>query len=109
MNVEIIRVDGTREQHEIPKGDAIGAIRRLIGAAGCDTVNLRNGSVMIVDDGGYETEMVDHGNGRFELKPTRARKPVNPAATKLYHSICRPGTTHQIVGDVAIALDEDFA
>lgn len=109
MRVEILRVDGSRETHEVPRGGASGAIAQLIGASYLDTVNLRNGNVMMVDDAGYETQAVDHGDGRVELRPTRARKPVNPEATKLYLAICVPGTTHQIVGDVAIARDADFA
>ncbi len=35
-------------------------------------------------------------------------KPVNAKATQLYHANCLPGTTHQIVGDVVIVLDDDF-
>lgn len=34
--------------------------------------------------------------------------PVNAKATELYHANCRPGTTHEIRGDVCIVLDEDF-
>lgn len=93
MRVTVIRISGAREEHEVlhPSG-AIRAIRKLIGAECLDSVNLRDGRVMLVDD----TGMVD---GR----------PVNPEATKLYWSICRAGTTHPICGDVAIARDEDFA
>ena len=29
-------------------------------------------------------------------------------ATALYHGVCHPGTTHQIVGDVAIVHEKDF-
>jgi hypothetical protein len=36
-------------------------------------------------------------------------KPPNVLATALYHMQCKPGTTHKIHGDVAIAWDEDFA
>jgi hypothetical protein len=36
-------------------------------------------------------------------------KPLNAEATKLYHSVCRPGTTNTIHGDVALVLDADFA
>lgn len=109
MKVEIIRTSGARETHEVPGRTAFHAIQKLIGAGILDSVNLRDGRVMLVDDNGYETETVDHGGGHLELRPTRARKPVNPEATKVYHGVCKPGTTHQIVGDVAIALDEDFA
>ena len=114
MNIHIIRTDGTEEHVQAPWA----AIYKLIGAATCDTVNLRDGRVMLVDDAGYETETVEHGPGpdpvhglpmafRTELKPVRARKPVNAKATALYHSVCRPGTTHQIVGDVAIVIDAE--
>lgn len=109
MRLTIIRTDGTEEEHDVPKERAFQEIDRLIGATCTDCVNLRAGRVMIVDDNGYETETIDHGDGRFELRCIKARKPVNEKATAMYHAICRPGTTHQIVGDVAIALDEDFA
>lgn len=93
MKAEIIRVTGARESVELgAPSRAIQAIQRAIGATCLDTVNLRDGNVMMVDD----TGMIDG-------------KPVNPEATKLYHGICRPGTTHQICGDVAIVRDEDFA
>lgn len=55
MNIEVLRIDGSREKHEAHKTGAMGVIHRLIGASCCDTVNLRNGMVMIVDD----TGMVD--------------------------------------------------
>jgi hypothetical protein len=113
MKIEIIRTSGLVEQHVLPSGSTRSAMEKisaLIGAAeGLDTVNLRDGRVMLVDDKGYETEEVNHGGGHFELRPIRARKPINRAATELYHGICVPGTTHQIVGDVAVVLDEDFA
>ena len=93
MKVEIIRVDGQKETHEVPHvSGAFRVIHKLIGADCCDSVNLRNGMVMLVDDTGF----ID-------------RKPVNPEATKLYHGVCRAGTTHPICGDVAIVRDADFA
>lgn len=93
MKIEIIRVSGITEQMEIgsPR-QAFDIIGKHIKADCFDTVNLKDGRVMIVDD----TGMLDG-------------KPVNPEATKLYHSVCIPGTTHCIHGDVAIALDKDFA
>lgn len=91
--VEILRVSRpTPEVHEVGKHILLGWIKRMIGAEVLDTVNLRDGRVMLVDD----TGLVDG-------------KPRNEAATTLYWSICRPGTTHPICGDVAVALDEDFA
>jgi len=90
--VEIVRVSGSREQHEVGRHILLDWIRRMIAAPqGLDFVNLHDGRVMAVDD----TGMVD---GR----------PVNPEATKLYHSVCRPGTTAPICGDVAVTLDEEF-
>lgn len=89
MRNKIIRVDGTEE--EIVGRLDIKDIEKRINANVLDTVNLRDGRVMIVDDLG-------HPGG----------KPVNPAATKLYHAVCRPGTTHTIVGDVAVVWDNDW-
>ena len=64
---------------------------------------------MLVDDEGYESRMVQVEPGLFVMQPVRALKPVNAIATELYLSVCAPGTTHQIVGDVAVVPDEDFA
>jgi hypothetical protein len=109
--VLIIRADGTEE---VVKGrPKTHEMRATIGADGLDFVRIgklvSNDLTMAVDDFGYETETVEHSPSHFELKPIRARKPVNEKATALYHAICRPGTTHQIVGDVAIFRDEDIA
>jgi hypothetical protein len=108
---KLIRTDGTEEELHGPV--SMADIEQMIGAAGIDTVNLRHMGhplhVMVVDDNGYETVHVDHGDGHHELKPVRARKPVNEKATNLYWANCKPGTTHQIVGDVVIVPDDDFA
>jgi hypothetical protein len=116
LTVLILRTDGREEAHEVQRADVFRVIERLIDAAALDTVNLRDGRVMFVDDFGYETELVDHGpdpargyNSVVERKCVKARKPINAAATALYHGVCLPGTTHRIVGDVAIARDADFA
>jgi hypothetical protein len=128
----VIRCDGSEELiREKPTLDRIHA------AIGTDTLEFVTLTVtrgiggtipdlmMAVDDAGWETETVDRTTGkpvpydemiasmateegqRFELRPTRARKPVNPRATELYLALCRPGETHQIVGDVAILHDRD--
>lgn len=90
MNIEIIRTNGERESRTVPKS-SLAACRKLVGADCFDVVNLRDGRVMLVDD----TGLVDG-------------KPLNAEATKLYHSICWPGTTAGIHGDVVIANDADF-
>lgn len=87
---KIITTDGA----EIPLGrpHTTKEIRELINARdGLDTVRLANGLVMLVDDLGH-----------------LAGLPKNDKATALYLERCRPGTTHYIVGDVAIVPDSDF-
>lgn len=89
----LIRADGTETVLDHPAN--VREVCRLIGADALDTVNLRHlgapAWVMLVDDAG----MID---GR----------PVNEKATALYHANCRPGTPHQIHGDVVVAPDSDF-
>lgn len=87
---KVIRTSGAEEV--IAGRPRIANIEAMIGAACLDTVNLRDGRVMLVDDNGIAKDL-----------------PINPAATVLYHGVCRPGTTHQIRGDVVIVHDEDFA
>ena len=98
---KVIRTDGTEETFNIKP--TIQRIAQAIGANTLDTVSIgknpANGppdTIMFVDD---------IGAGFEGSKP----KPVNPKATALYRSICRPGTTASIHGDVAICNDEDFA
>jgi hypothetical protein len=107
----LIRTDGTME--DLAAGLSIEAVRELIGADTLDVVNLRHMGtplhVMIVDDHGYEVEHVQVSPQRLELRPVRALKPVNEFATVLYRAN-RPATcTHQIVGDVVVLPDEDYA
>jgi hypothetical protein len=108
---KLIRTDGTEEELHGPV--SMADVEQMIGAATVDCVSLRHLGkplhVMIVDDHGYETEHVDHGNGHSELRPVRALKPFNDKATELYWANCRPGTQHRIVGDVVIVPDDDFA
>ena len=97
MKAEILRVDGSREEHtirEVGSRARLGALRHLTGCECFDMVNLRDGRVMCVDD----TGLIDG-------------KPINVQATSLYHSIYpRAKAANQpIAGDVAIVLDEDFA
>jgi hypothetical protein len=98
---KIIRVDGTEELIDRkPNSDAIHE------ALGCDTLDtIRIGKNPV--NGPPDTVMfVDDIGAGFEGSTP---KPVNPKATALYHSVCRPGTTNSIHGDVAIVNDEDFA
>lgn len=68
-------------------------LRKLVAAELFDTVRLADRvHVMLVDDEGYAKEL-----------------PVNEKATALYLERCYPGTTHQILGDVVIVPDDDFA
>ncbi len=113
MNFTIIRTDGTEEQHEAERRDAFPVIAKLIGARTLEMVNLRDGRVMIIDEDGYEIEIVERPpppgyTFAAERVPVKPLKPANLAATALYHAICHAGVTHEIVGDVAIVRDEDF-
>jgi len=108
--VLVIRADGTEE---VVKGKPkVAAIRSLISAEGLDFVRIGklvpNDVIMAVDDFGWETEQIEHSPTHIELRPIRPRKPLNAKATALYLAVCRPGTTHQIAGDVAIFHDEDI-
>lgn len=112
----LIRADGS--QQDLPWPMTMACLIALIGAKKVDTVNLRHmGSpphVMLVDDAGYETKVIEHDNEppgvrHIELKPVRARKLLNAEATRLYHYNCHPSTAHQIVGDVVVVPDSDFA
>ncbi len=85
----VIRADGKTEVLEQPV--SIPEIRKLIGADTLDTVNMRDGWIMFVDDGGHDKAL-----------------PPNREATALYRSICKPGTEHWIAGDVVLALDAEF-
>lgn len=108
MKIHVIRTDGTEEDHVSTEAHYREYIEKTISADCLDSVNIfKNPAnrgmfgmrmpVMILDDHGYDVE------------PIRARKPANAKATALYHSVCIPGTTHEIVGDVAIIDDEDLA
>jgi hypothetical protein len=107
----LICTDGTEEVRRLtnPPPAPIEQMRQAIGADTIDTVVLtmrdrRPDLVMIVDDHGYESRGVETATG-VELVPVRALKPVNRKATELYWSVCVPGTTYEIVGDVVICHD----
>lgn len=92
MNITFMLVSGNEYVAETLPNRAINVIHTFLRAEVLDTVNLRDGRVMMVDDLGHSKGL-----------------PVNEKATELYHGICKPGTTHQIVGDVAIVVDADLA
>jgi len=111
--VTILRTDGREEIHEVPRKTFRDTVSTLIGAVHLETLRVVNG-FMILDEDGYDVELVDHGPGRFEgeeyvlrveRRAVHARKPVNAKATALYHEVCPPGTTHEIVGDVAFVKE----
>ena len=89
---QVIRVNGTIEVM-IGK-PTLHEVSKAIGCETIDSVKLdeKSRTIMLVDDVG----MIDG-------------KPVNPKATELYHSVCRPGTVFAIHGDVAIVNDKDFS
>jgi hypothetical protein len=112
MTRKLIRADGTTQDFDAPL--SFGEIHTLIHAASIDSVLLRDRvHVMILDDNGYETKPIEKklpdGTMFIELVCVRALKPFNDEATRLYHEVCVPGTTHEIVGDVFICPDADFA
>ncbi len=97
--IEHIRIidngDGTawsvHDKKQIPGPLRIRHLLDMIGAETGDTVSLKDGKVMIVDD----TGLIDG-------------KPINPAATKLYAEKCQGRNTTGIHGDVVIVEDRDF-
>jgi len=105
----IIRCDGSvEERHERPNNTNVLA---AIDARSIDVVRIGklepNDVIMVVDDDGYEAHAEQRPYG-VEMVVDRARKPINAIATRLYHAICHPGTTHQVVGDVAVFHDGDY-
>jgi hypothetical protein len=85
---ELIRTDGQRSTFS--RKLSIKEISQLIQADALDTVNLKDGHVMMVDD-----------TGKIDGKPE------NPYATILYHRV--RNTENRIYGDVVIIWDEDYA
>jgi hypothetical protein len=105
----LIKADGTEQ--DLPAPVSMREIAALIGADTMDTVVMRHMGmplhVMVVDDAGWETAVVKVGEFT-RLEPIRPLKPINAKATELYLRNCRPGTTHQIAGDVVVVPDEDY-
>lgn len=107
----LIKTDGTERDFEGPQD--IARILQFIGAETSDVVRMPMLGdplhVMVVDDNGYETRAVDRGNNVTELVPVRALRPVNAHATRLYWRQYPGAVGHEIVGDVFICPDDDFA
>jgi hypothetical protein len=102
---KVIRTDGSEEEFLLKP--TIRRIMQVICAQTLDTVrigkNPANGppdTIMMVDD---------IGSGFCGTERVCPTKSINERGTALYRSICKPGTTASIYGDVAIVNDEDFA
>lgn len=114
MQIRLLSTDGS-EQAAIVNKDLIWAwLRDRLAAANLEFVNLRDGRILIVDQDGWASQLVERDplpgyDTTHELVPTIARKPVNPAATALYRTIAPDRyREHSIVGDAAVVLDKDF-
>jgi hypothetical protein len=86
----IVRASGKVEVFNVPL--SMRRIRKMLGATGIDTVSLPDGMVMLVDDEGHKKQLE-----------------INTVGTALYLKRCKDGTTHFILGDIAIVPDADFA
>lgn len=86
----ILRADGTIIPLDAPV--TLAKVEEILPGAAPGTIMLRDGRVLLIDDQGVAK-----------------RLPRNEAATALYHSICKPGTTTPVLGDAVLALDADFA
>ncbi len=75
---------------KLPRPLSLLEIADLIRAEFLDSFPLPGGERMYLDDDGHAKGLA-----------------VNAEATILYRSICQPGTTHGIVGDVVIVPDAD--
>lgn len=85
----ILHADGRREDFDRPL--TLDEVNAALDEAIPATVRLPDGFVMLCDDNAIAK-----------------RLPVNAEATRLYHSVCRPGTTHQIRGPAVVVLASDF-
>lgn len=94
IHVTIYRTDGTVEHVQVNKVRALRELaERHMNYEYFDTVNLRDGNVMLCDDDGQHKD---------------PRPPVNAWATAAYLALCVPGTVYELVGDVAVLRDADL-
>lgn len=88
--MKVLRANGTEESlTSIPTRDEI---RALLDATSLDTVSLNR-----IEGGPYTLYVDDLGQSKGLLP--------NRAATELYHTQCKPGTTWQILGDAVLVRD----
>jgi|SRR5688572_18646771 len=90
--ITVIRVNGTVEEHNVPADSIFSEVERLINAQCLDHVTFSD-KVLWVDDIGIAKNL-----------------PVNPEASKMYQSKCRPEvrSTCFLYGDAAITYESDF-
>jgi len=106
MQVQIIRTDGREETLDLPLDKVFAEIERLINATALDTLSLRDGRVMLVDD--TKITLIEQVSGVVSISGLKL-KPVNQKATALYRRERVAAERHRINGDVAIVRDADFA
>lgn len=85
----ILHADGRREDFDRPL--SLDEVFAALDDAIPNTVRLPDGRLMLCDDNAIAK-----------------RLPVNHEAPRLYHSACRPGTTHQIHGPAVVVLASDY-
>lgn len=91
MTVEILRVgETTPAAHKVRPHMSFRFINQALGSSVTDSINLRDGRLMLVDDMGLRKEL-----------------PENPAALAIVREVY-PTYPYPVVGDVAIVWDEDF-
>lgn len=84
----LIRASG--ERAEFTRTLSMAEIKQLIGAEVLDSVNLKDGHVLMIDDNGIA-----------------AQKPTNPGATFIYQKM--KNSINKIYGDAVIVWDNDYA
>ena len=79
---------------DLDRKHSLDELKKLCGFKWADLVHrvVDGKHLMVVDDEGH----------------LKGGQLINKEATKLYHSVCVPGTTHVIVGNVAVVPDGDI-
>lgn len=89
MHRFILKTTGDRV--EVPQPLEYDDAADLLGATLLDVVNLGDGRLLLVDESGHPKGLPD-----------------NPEATRLYWTVCRPGVTHRVAGDVLVVPTSDL-